>query len=133
MNEAENKKEYEMSYLLTADIPEDKIDSEVAELKNIITENGGIITHTTSLEKKRLAYLVKKQNYAYFGVVWFEIDGEGLDKIKKVLALNKKILRYLILNEIVKPKPSVVITPKISEIPAPAQSFDQRLESILKS
>ena len=132
MSEAENKKEYEMSYLLTPDIPEDKIDSEAIELKNIITENGGDIVQADPPEKKRLAYPVKKQNQAYFGIVYFNTDKDGLDKIKKALAFYKKILRFLILSKIIKPKPSPITVQQPAKIPAPTQSFDQKLESILK-
>ncbi len=132
MNEAENKKEYEMSYLLTPDIPEDKIDSEAIELKNIITENGGDIVQTNPPEKKRLAYPVRKQNQAYFGIVYFNTDKDGLDKIKKALAFYKKILRFLILSKIIKPKRSPIIAQQPAKTSAPTQSFDQKLESILK-
>ena len=132
MSEAENKKEYEMSYLLTPDIPEDKIDSEAIELKNIITENGGDIVQTNPPEKKRLSYPVKKQNQAYFGIVYFNTDKDGLDKIKKNLAFYKKILRFLILSKIIKPKPSPITVQQPAKTPAPTQSFDQKLESILK-
>ena len=132
MSEAENKKEYEMSYLLKPDIPEDKIDSEAIELKNIITENGGDIVQTNPPEKKRLSYPVKKQNQAYFGIVYFNTDKDGLDKIKKNLAFYKKILRFLILSKIIKPKPSPIIAQQPAKTSAPTQSFDQKLESILK-
>ncbi len=142
MNEAENKKEYEMSYLLTSDIPEDKIDSEILELKNIITENGGDMVQVNPPEKKRLAYPVRKENQAYFGVVYFNVDEDGIDKIKKVLAFYKKILRFLILNTVIKShptgdhpkgeKPSPIIVQQPVKTPAPTQSFDQKLESILK-
>ncbi len=127
-------KEYEMSYLLTPEIAEDKTDAEIAELKKMIVESGGDTIEINPLEKKRLAYPVKKQNQAYFGVVYFNIGAEGLDKMKKTLALYKKVLRYLILNKILKPKPEIAAVVKQSaEAPAPDQSFDKRLEDLLKS
>jgi ribosomal protein S6 len=151
MNKAENKKEYEMSYLLTPDIPEDTIDSEATELKNIITENGGDIVQTNSPEKKRLVYPIRKQNQAYLGIVYFNADKDGLDKIKKALAFYKKILRFLILTHstrstivqggeqsrttslgLIKPKPSPIITQQPAKASTPTQSFDQKLENILK-
>ena len=132
-NEAKTTKEYELSYLLTPDIPENKINSEATELQNIITENGGYIVHQTNPpEKKRLAYPVRKQNQAYFGVVYFNIDKDGLDKIKKNLSFSKKILRLTILSKVVKPKPSPIISEPPLKTPAPTPSFDQKLESILK-
>ena len=132
MNEAENKNEYEMSYLLTPEILEDKTDAEIAELKKIIAENGGDIMQADPPEKKRLAYPVRKQNQAYFGIVYFNTDKDGLDKIKKNLAFYKKILRFLILSKIIKPKPSPIIAQQPAKTSAPTQSFDQKLESILK-
>ena len=142
MNEIENKREYEMSFLLTPEILEDKLDFETAELKKLISENGGDIVQTNLPEKKWLAYPVRKQNQAYFGIVCFNIDKDGLNKIKKNLAFSKKILRFLILSNVIKPHPtgdhpkgeksSLVIDERPAKIPAPTQSFDQKLESILK-
>jgi len=134
MNDTENIKEYEMSYLLTPDISEDKVDAEVAEFKKVITDNGGDIAQDNIPEMRRLAYPVKKQNRAYFGVVYFNIDTDGLDKIKKVLILYKKVLRYLILNKAAEIKQTATPVRQSAENSAPsAQSFDQRLESLLKS
>ncbi|MDO8676749.1 MAG: 30S ribosomal protein S6 [Candidatus Azambacteria bacterium] len=151
MNEAENKREYEMSFLLTPEISEDKLDFEYAELKKLILESGGEATQINPLENRRLAYPIKKQNQAYLGVVYFNIDSDGLDKMKSNLALNTKVLRFLILTHstssglmlsrveaLNKPnKPTAAPLPttlpseeKTTEIPS--ESFDKKLESILK-
>lgn len=136
MNEAENKREYEISFLLTPDILEGGLDFETAELKKMISENGGEAIQINLLEKKRLAYPVKKQNQAYLGVVYFNIGSEDLDKMKSVLAFNTKVLRFLILNKPNKPvKSRVEPTVRIPEekvIEIPTESFDKKLESILK-
>ncbi len=128
MNEAENKKEYEMVYLLTPEIAGDKINSEVDELKKIIAENNGNIIQANPPEIKRLAYPIKKQSQAYLGVVYFDIDKSELDKIQKVLALHKKILRFSILSHSTKIE---LKQPEPLATPAPTQSFDQKLENIL--
>lgn len=133
MSEVENKKEYEMAYLLAPDILEENVDVETAELKKVISESGGEIADSISPKKRRLAYQIRKQDQAYFGVFYFNIDSEGIDKIRKALALNKKLLRYLILNETLKepPKPKIEMAPvKLSDEPL-TQSFDKKLESIL--
>lgn len=136
MNEAENKREYEMSFLLTPDVAEDKLDFETAELKKMISESGGGAIQISSLEKKWLAYPVKKQNQAYLGIVYFNIDSGDLDKMKSVLALNTKILRFIILNKpnkLVKSRvePTMRI-PEEKTMEVPTESFDKKLESILK-
>lgn len=130
MSEMENKKEYEMAYLLAPDILEENTNSEINELQKIISESGGEIVDSISPKKRRLAYQIRKQNQAYFGVIYFNMDSESIDKIRKSLALNKKLLRYLILNETLKPKIEVAPV-KLSDESAPIQSFDKKLESIL--
>ena len=134
MNEAENKLKYELAYLLNPEIAEEKLDSETADLLKIISENGGKAVESNIPKKRWLAYPVKKQAQAYFGVVYFNADKENLDGIKKNLYFNKKVLRFLILNEpLKKPEPAAAplktAAEKIPETSAP--SFDQKLESIL--
>lgn len=133
MNEAENKKEYELAYLLTPDIAEEKLDLETAELKKIISENGGEVIESSAPKKKWLAYPVKKQGQASFGVIYFNTNKENLGRIKKIFSFNKKVLRFLILNKIIKPKPIAepqrTMAEKTPESTTP--SFDQKLESIL--
>lgn len=134
MNEAENKKEYELAYLLTPDISDDKIDSEVSELKDFITKNGGDVLQANLPEKRHLAYPVKKQNFAFFGVAYFNSDTESLDKIKKALVFYKKVLRYLLLNKIAKSEPvRLNLESQPAKTQSPVQSFEQRLENLLNS
>ncbi|MDO8443835.1 MAG: 30S ribosomal protein S6 [Candidatus Azambacteria bacterium] len=134
MNEAENKKEYELAYLLTSEISEEKIDSEVSELKDLIAKNGGDIIQANLPEKRRLAYPVKKENFSYFGVVYFNASVENLDGIKKALLFYKKVLRYLLLNKETKLKPVSLLESQPEKIQSPtAQTFEQRLESLLNS
>jgi len=121
MSEIENVKEYEMAYLLTPDISEENVESEISELKKTISENGGEVIESVAPKKRQLAYPIKKQNRAYF----------GLNKIKTALILYKKMLRYLILNETFKPKPAVVPMKPLQDELTPIQSFEKKLESIL--
>ncbi len=136
MNETEKKKEYELSYLLTAEISENKIDSEIDELKKIIADNGGGDVSAEPAAQRRLAYPIKKQNWAHFGVLYFTTGKEdGIEKIKNALAFDKKILRFFITAEPIKSKPAPVSQSEAEEsaenAETPAASFDKKLESIL--
>ncbi len=129
----ENKKEYELAYLLSPEIAEEKIELETAELKKIISENGGEAIELEIPKKRWLAYHVKKQSQAYFGVIYFNMDKENLSGIKKNLLFNEKILRFLIVNKsFKKPKPIIEAPVKLSDETTPVQSFDRKLDSILR-
>ncbi|OGD25617.1 30S ribosomal protein S6 [Candidatus Azambacteria bacterium RIFCSPHIGHO2_01_FULL_40_24] len=132
MNTDENKLEYELAYLLAPDIAEEKLNLETAELKRIISENGGEATESNVPKKRWLAYPVKKQSQAYFGVIYFNIDKENISEIKKNLSFNKNVLRFLIVNKSLKKTKPVIAAPvKLSDETTPVQSFDRKLESIL--
>lgn len=134
MNE-KDKKEYELAYLLSPDIAEEKLDLETAELQRIISENGGEAIESEAPKKRWLAYPVKKQGQAYFGIIYFNTDKESVDKIKKTIFFNKNVLRFMMLNKAMKPKPAAlprkVTAEKMPEMAAP--SFEKKLESILNS
>ena len=134
MEEIAGKKEYEISYLLTPEITEEKVDFEAGEIARLLGENGGETVQLNPLEKKRLAYPVKKQNQAYFGIASLAAGQEDLDKIKKALSLNKKVLRFLILNKAKKANVRPAPAPDAANAPAKiSPSFDQKLEDILKA
>ena len=134
MSETENKKKYELSYFLSPETPEDKIDSEAAELGRMISENGGEDVQLNPLEQRRLAYPIKKQDRALFGWALFSADPDSLDKIKNVLSSNKKLLRFLVVADYSKLTPYKIESPKLPglETSNQPQSFDQKLENILK-
>ena len=134
MSETENKKEYELAYLLAPDVAEEKLDSETADLLKIISENGGKAIESNTPKKRWLAYPVKKQAQAYFGVIYFNIDKENLSIIKKNLSFNKNVLRFLIVNKSLKKAKPIIATPvKLPDETAQVQSFEKKLESILRS
>lgn len=147
MKEAENKparqsltlqalaggNEYELAYLLSPEVAEENLNLETATLQKIISENGGEATESEIPKKRWLAYPIKKQGQASFGVIYFNADKENLNGIKKALSFNKKVLRFLILNKI-KPKPIISLRqePAKDTLESTTPSFEQKLESILK-
>lgn len=143
MEETENIKEYEMAYLLSPEVSEEKLDLEIAELEKIIKESGGEIIESGAPKKRWLSYEVRKQRQAYFGAFSFKIPSEGIGKIKSVLSLYKKIMRFLIVSPSgVKSKNNrgeingLLAAPidkqeKQQEEPNNGQSFEKKLESIL--
>ena len=133
MDEIKDKKEYELSYLLSADIAEDTLGTEKDELSKTILQNNGTVGDLEIPAKRRLAYPVRKQNQAYFGIASIKMAEEGLEDLKKSLSLNKKYLRFLIINKPIESKLPAAPAPVIEEKTGIAtESFDQKLESILK-
>ncbi|MCK6462638.1 MAG: 30S ribosomal protein S6 [Candidatus Pacebacteria bacterium] len=87
-------KTYEISYLLSPLVPEDKVPEEVAVLREAIENNGGLLVSEDMPKTQRLSYPIKKNQNAYFG--WFRFTADGtVEKIKSLFEKNDKILRSL--------------------------------------
>ena len=89
-------KEYELTVLIHPDLEMD-IDKPLAKITKVIKDNGGEIKKQDNWGKKKLAYVIDKQNFANY--IYFELDlpPQAPLKISNLLNINKEILRYLLV------------------------------------
>ncbi len=88
--------QYEIAVLYHPDLEVDlsKAEEKVAK---IITGNGGKITKTDNWGKRKLAYTIKKQEYAVYVYYTVDIPGEGVKKVESTLNITDEVVRYLIV------------------------------------
>ncbi len=97
-----DSKMYEIGYLLSPLIPEDKVNEEISVLRNLIEKNHGLIIGEETAMMRRLAYTLKKPNAgsfdsAYFGWIKFMAGAEDFLEAKKEFGKNANIIRFLAL------------------------------------
>jgi len=138
---------YEIGYLLSPLVSEEKLDEEVSFLRKVIEDRGGMIISEERPKSHKLAYPIKKFETAFFGWIKFNAETEKILEIKnsfeKPGAGEQKILRFIITKAIkerifqpLKPrilkrrKPAVV-----SEIKEEAkiEEIDKKLEELLRN
>ena len=87
--------QYELAVLYHPDL---EVDLSKAEEKvtKIITSNGGEVVATDNWGKKKLAYTIKKQEYAVYVFYTVELPGEGVKKVEATLNITDEVIRYLI-------------------------------------
>lgn len=108
MTKEEQKQVYEIGYLLVSSIPEEKVASEVASLKEVLSKKGAELIGEEAPELITLAYtMIKKIGTAnqrfdqgYFGWFKFELSKKEIESIKKSFDENKNVLRSLIISTI---------------------------------
>jgi small subunit ribosomal protein S6 len=78
--------------------PDLEIDLEKAEsrIKKIITDNGGKITNTDNWGKRKLAYPIKKQEFAVYVFYTVDMEPGGVAKIEQIFNITDEIIRFLI-------------------------------------
>jgi len=90
MNMNEEKKYYEIGFLL-------KSEDKKAEIKKILEKNKAEITEEGAISGIKLEYPIKKENFAYFGYIHFSAEPESAKEIDKEVKQNPAILRHLVV------------------------------------
>ena len=88
--------QYEIAVLYHPDLEVDLTKAEERVTK-IINDNGGKITATDNWGKRKLAYQIKKQEFAVYVFYTVEMPGEGVKKVESTLNITDEVIRYLIV------------------------------------
>lgn len=141
-------KNYELAYLLSPALPEEKILEYAGKMSGAIEEEKGIIRHMETPRKRRLAYPIKKEASAYFGWTTFAMAPAAVAQIEKKVKETPQLLRHLIVEEEIEtrrpmlrplsPRPVAgqprPIIPREAERPEEKldlEALDKKLEEIL--
>ena len=91
-----NVKEYELVVLVHPDLEAD-LDTALNKVRALVTDNGGEIIKEDNWGKKKLAYSIRREEFAVY--VYFEVKlpAEALLKISNVLNITDEVLRYLLV------------------------------------
>ncbi|RJQ32898.1 30S ribosomal protein S6 [Candidatus Parcubacteria bacterium] len=139
--ESDNKT-YEINYLLSPLIPEDKVGEEVAVLRKAIEDKNSFIVGEDQVKMQKLAYPIAKYVNAYYGWFRFSSNPQTVSQIKSSFEKNDKILRAM-LTEAAKDNPIRFASRKSSRSKEASQGeiaekteikpeeIDQKLDAIL--
>ena len=88
--------EYELTVLVHPDL-EANLDAALDKVRSLVTTNGGEITKEDNWGKKKLAYTIRREDFAVY--VYFEVKlpSSAPLKISNVLNITDEVLRYLLV------------------------------------
>lgn len=89
-------KEYELVVLLHPDLEID-IDAPVAKVEKLITAQGGTIIKRDNWGKKRLAYKIKKHQFAVYVYFEFKMDPTKVRALEDTVRITEEVIRHLIV------------------------------------
>lgn len=87
--------QYEIAVLYDPGLEID-LEKASSKIEGIITAGGGKITNTDNWGKRRLAYPIKKQDFAIYVFYTAELPGESVQKISATLNITDEVIRFLI-------------------------------------
>ena len=89
------KRDYELVVLLHPDLEID-LEKPLVKIRGIITDNGGEVVKEDNWGKRKLAYRIKKEDFAVYVYMDVKLPAEGVKKIQSILNITDEVLRYLL-------------------------------------
>lgn len=90
-------REYELTVLLHPDLEID-LDPTLKKVRDIVAANGGTIKSEDNWGKKKLAYRIKKEDFAVYVYMEVELPAEGVAKVDSTLNITDEVLRHLLVS-----------------------------------
>lgn len=87
--------QYEVAVLYHPDLEID-LGKASGRVEKIFADNGGKIVNTDNWGKRKLAYPIKKNEYAVYVFYTVELPAENVQKVESTLNITDEVIRFLI-------------------------------------
>lgn len=101
-------RDYEVLYIVRADLDDDKVQDAVKRVNTLIERSGGSPERTNLWGKRKLAYEVKHQKEGAYVLQDFKLDPNRVGELESSLKITEEVLRHLIVR---KPEKAAAATP----------------------
>jgi len=91
-------KDYELTVLIHPDLEAD-IETPLTKVRDIITNAGGVIVNEDNWGKKKLAYSIRKQDFAIYVYMDVQLPAEAPLKISNIFNITDEVVRYLLVKQ----------------------------------
>ncbi len=88
MEQDVKKENYEVAFWIKTEVSD--------PVKAILAKNGAEATKERLIQKMRLAFPIKKENFAFLGTIIFSMPAEAIGNLKSELNMEPVILRYFL-------------------------------------
>jgi len=113
--------DYELMIVLAPDLKEEQLSAIKTQVAEEMTALGATIEKEDYWGKRELAFEVKNYHQGFYHLIKFKSATDLPNKLKGMLKVNEKIIRYLITKRVIFPEPSkleeVEKKPKAKEKP----------------
>jgi small subunit ribosomal protein S6 len=104
-------RDYEVLYIVRADLDDDKVQDIIKRVNTIIEKAGGSVERTNVWGKRKLAYEVKHQKEGSYVLQDFQIGPDRIPELEAALKITEEVLRHLVVRKPEKAAPTPVAPP----------------------
>ena len=125
-------RDYEVLYIVRADVDDEKVQDAVKRVNTLIVRSGGTAERTNLWGKRRLAYEVKSQKDGAYVLQDFQLEPERVPELEASLKITEEVLRHLIVR---KPEKAVAtaVTPPPAEVAPAGQEQDEAARRVRRA
>lgn len=87
--------QYEVAVLYHPDLETD-LEKATTKVEKLFSDNGGKVVNADNWGKRKLAYTIKKQDYAVYVFYTVDMPGENVAKLESSLNITDEVIRFLI-------------------------------------
>jgi len=91
----ETQRQYEVVFIVDPATEDDEVSRLTENLKQIATDQGGIVTKTESMGRRPLAYEILHKNEGNFVLLEIEGSGREIAELERRMRVNDRIIRYI--------------------------------------
>ena len=106
-------RDYEVLYIVRADLDDEKVQDAVKRVNTLIERSGGTVEATNLWGKRKLAYEVKHQKEGSYVLQDFQLNPDRVPELEAGLKITEEVLRHLIVR-----KPEKAVTTAVPPPPA---------------
>ncbi len=88
---------YELIFVVDAGLLKEDLDRLAEKLQNFIEAHSGAVQNLRVSDARRLAYPIKKRTHGIYGVINFWLPPEHIKELERLISLDDRILRHLVL------------------------------------
>jgi small subunit ribosomal protein S6 len=92
-------RKYEIMYIVRSDVEEAAVQALVERFQGIIN-NGGEVTKTNVMGKRRLAYEINKNRDGIYVLVHFAATPEIVKELDRVMRITDEVVRFMIVQDV---------------------------------
>lgn len=92
-------RKYEVMYIIRPETEQEAVQALVDKFNGIIN-NGGEVTKTDVLGKRRLAYEIEKIRDGIYVLVHFTATTEVINELDRVIKITDDVIRFLIVKDV---------------------------------
>ena len=90
-------RQYELYLVIDADEEEEDVKAIVERMTELISAHDGEVIKVEARGKRRLTFPIKKKSEGQDNILYFQTPPQALPEMERVLKLDERVLRYLIV------------------------------------